>query len=101
MSYIRFSDLKFTRKDHAAICKNILQEIQALETQVMLDEEFVDYISNRSGLDPTKVKYMGLNHRMLNSLKMVFWYYTGKDPSSIIIEPNAKDKPVDIFNPLE
>ena len=101
MSYIRFSDLKFSRKDHAAICKNILQEIQALETQVMLDEEFVEYISNRSGLDPTKVKYMGLNHRMLNSLKMVFWYYTGKDPSSIIIEPNPKDKPVDIFNPLD
>lgn len=101
MSYIRFSDLRFARKDHAAICKNILQEIQTLETQAMLDEEFVEYISHRSGLDATKVKYTGLNHRILNSLKMVFWYYTGKDPSLIIMEPNAKDKPVDIFNPLE
>lgn len=101
MSYIRFSDIKFLNKEHSTICKSLLQEIQKLETQVMLDEEFVEYLANKSGLETAKIKYAGLNSKVLNSLKTAFWYYSGQDPALVILDVGSKTKYVDIFNPLD
>lgn len=98
---MRFSDVKFLNKEHSIICKQLLQEIQKLETQVMLDEEFVEYLAHKSGLEIAKIKHLSLNYKVLSSLKTTFWYYSGLDPSLVILDIGSKTKNIDIFNPLD
>lgn len=102
MAYIRFSEIKFPRKEFQAMCRNMLHDINVLEQQVMMDEEFVQYLASKNGVDMTGLKYTGTNHQVLYALKTAFWYYSGKDPSMVLMDQPTRSpqKEVNIFDPL-
>ncbi len=102
MAYLRFSEIKFPRKEFQVMCRNMLHDINVLEQQAMMDEEFVEYLAAKNGVDITKIKYNGTSHQVLHALKTAFWYYSGKDPSLILLDQPSRTprKEIDIFDPL-
>jgi hypothetical protein len=102
MAYTRFSEIEFPEKQYATICKNMMLDIQTLETQVMLDQEYDLFLKTAGISDTTSLINHALAKEILYSLKTAFWYYSGKDPSFVILDQKTSrgEKPVDIFKPL-
>lgn len=101
MSYVRFSDVPFLNKKHKELCESILKDITRLETQCLFDEEFIDYIRRSSG-EPAAVmmaRGASIQFKTLSALRIAFWYYTGYDPSRVIMDTGKEDT-VNIFDPL-
>jgi hypothetical protein len=98
MSYKKFSQLEFLNEKHKIICEQLLHDIQSLEFQIMYDDEIVDYIKERVGLNTDD--YNNLNKRILSGLKISFWYYTGANPGKVILDTVQDKEQFDIFNPL-
>ena len=101
MSYVRFSDIQFLNRKHKDTCEALLRDITRLETQCLFDEEFIDYVRRSSG-DPAAImiaKGSSIQFKTLSALRIAFWYYTGYDPSRVIME-SRKEETVNIFDPL-
>jgi hypothetical protein len=101
MAYIKFSDIPFLNKKHKETCEALLRDINRLETQCLFDEEFIDYVRRSSGESAAIMLAKGtsIQFKTLSALRISFWYYTGYDPSRVIMEPR-KEETVNIFNPL-
>lgn len=103
MSYKRFSQLEFVTKKHKTVCETLLSDIQNLESQLVYDDEIVEYIKEKVGSNAAEASsgYIGLNRRLLTGLKLSFWYYTGVDPGKVILDTVVNKEKIDIFNPLD
>lgn len=101
MAYIRLSEISFLNKKHREFCESLFHDIQRLESQCLMDEEFIDYIRQKVGDNAAAViaKNSSVSFRTLTALRITFWYYTGCDPSRVLVDTPKKDY-VDIFDPL-
>ena len=102
MPYRKFSQLEFLNKKHRTICETLLFDIQKLESQLVYDDELIEYFKERvgQGVADVSASYVNLNRRILMGLKLSFWYYTGADPSKVILDTIQDKEHIDIFNPL-
>jgi len=105
MPYIKFSTIEFTDIDTKKICKTILKDIQILEYHVMRDDEYAHYLRKMIGAKASEsIKgYFSVNYKILLGLKTTFWYYTGINPSHVILDCDKFDEEikVNIFDPLQ
>jgi len=102
MSYRKFSDLTFINKKHRSICEALLHDIQKLESQLVYDDEMVEFLRENVGPTTAEVSasYVSLNKRILTGLKLTFWYYTGFDPSKVILDTIPEKDGINIFDPI-
>jgi len=102
MAYKRLSELDFSTKKHRSICETLLNDIQRLESQLVYDDETVEYLKNTVGPTAADVaeSYVKMNRRLLSALKLSFWYYTGTNSSEIVNDITKDQDAIDIFHPL-
>lgn len=96
--YIKLSDIEYAKPEHKTICEALYKDILAEESQLVSDEEMLEYFKSVMGDrvggfigSPT----VTLNRKILLALKMTFWYYSGKSPANVV----GEEPEVDIFNP--
>lgn len=102
MAYRRLSELDFSTKKHRSFCETLLLDIHRLESQIVYDDETVEYLRNTVGTNAADVaeSYVKMNKRLLLALKLSFWYYTGANPSEVLNDVTKDQDEIDIFNPL-
>lgn len=102
MAYKRLSELDFSTKKHKSVCETLLYDIQKLESQIVYDDETVEYLRNTVGPNAADVadSYVKMNKRLLLALRLSFWYYTGSNPCEVINDLTKNQDEIDIFNPL-
>jgi len=103
VAYKKFSQLDFLNKKHKSICETLLFDIQKLESQLVYDDELIEFFKSNVGQTVADVSasYVNLNRRILTGLKLTFWYYTGADPGKVILDTIQDKDQIDIFNPLD
>jgi hypothetical protein len=102
MPYKKLSQLEFLNKKHRTICETLLFDIQRLESQLVYDDEMIEFLKSTVGVNTAEVSanYVSLNRRILTGLKLTFWYYTGADPGKVILDTIPDKDTIDIFNPI-
>jgi hypothetical protein len=91
--YIRIQDIECANDNHQTVVTTLLSDIVNLEKQLIIDEEFLEALRRQIGdmnTDYISRHTLDINKRLLLSLKVAFWYYTGISPSKVLVEADPE-----------
>ena len=98
--YYKLEEIK-TDVKYQPLLEVLIEDIERNEEQSIHDDAAFEYFSEKAGVPMAKYMMgtqMALNQRILHSLRVAFWYYTGVSPSKLL---EKQHRPVDIFDPLK
>lgn len=91
--YIRLKDIECADDNHRTVVNMLLSDIDNLEKQLLIDEEFLEALRQHIGdvnADYISRHTFDINKKLLMSLKVTFWYYTGISPSKVLVEADPE-----------